>query len=59
MKSKVRRVEYLLVAQLNHQPIRHELYILDHQRGVHADHSAGDGVGDELLLNLHASLIIS
>ena len=43
----------LRIAELEKQAIRHELNILTHHLGVHANQVAGQGLGNELLLNLH------
>lgn len=41
------------VAQLEEQTIRHEFNVLAHELRIHANELARQGLGDELLLNLH------
>lgn len=49
--ERVRRLIVFLVPEREEQPIGHELDVLLHEVGVHAQQRAGQGLGQELLLD--------
>lgn len=51
--KRVRRAVQLVVPELHHEPVRHELNVLRHQLGVHADEAARQRLANELALNGH------
>lgn len=51
--ERVGGVELLRTAKSHQQPVCAELDVLSHEAGVHADEFDGDGVADELALDLH------
>ena len=52
-RERIRGTVNLRITQLKKQAIGHELNVLAHELGVHANQLTGQRLGDELLLNLH------
>lgn len=49
--ERVSHLIVLLIAQRDEQAISHELDILLHERGIHAQQATGQGLGEEFLLD--------